>query len=69
MGQVFAMGGGKSVTKTPVTEADPFVNLFDDGSCDVKQAYNTAEEAVEAIQERWRATTKTMRVSELPKAG
>jgi hypothetical protein len=51
-----------------VTEADPFINLFDDGSFDLGQVYNTEEEARNAIQERWLAGTKTMRVSELPKA-
>ena len=61
------MGDTKAPEQSKITEADPFVNVFDDGSFKPEIQYNTAEEAADAVVDRWKAGTKQMRVSELPK--
>ncbi len=68
MSKNFVMSAGYRSVKTPITDPDPFVNLFDDGSFKVDHQYQTPEEAAEAVPEKWRAGTKQVRVSELPKA-
>lgn len=67
MGKVFSMGSAFDAKwKAPVTEQDPWTNVYADGSLEERN-FNTEEEALEYISPRWRQGTKTMRVSKLPK--
>lgn len=63
--RIFPMGEGAKVTRTELTEKDPFVNFFDDNSYKMEHAYNTAEEAATAVPDKWKAGTKQLRVSEI----
>jgi len=54
----------RSSQKQILTEEDPWVVIFDDGSV-YKRMFNTKEDAMDGIMEKFRASSKAIRRSEL----
>jgi hypothetical protein len=65
MKKTYSMGDTRSRSETKITNKDPFTPLYDDGSYDLTKEFNTEKEAMDFVVQRWKSTTKIVRISEL----